>query len=180
MLADEIQAGFPAGTTLPKELRRLCEFADAHGREVSGNFEFDTDGQNSARAWFGGDAAAAGRFAVFGQGPDGSLYALWLYEGPDAFRAPVVLLDSEGDGNAVVAADARDFVRLLAIGYSEPGRYPTLEPDDAESADELREWATETEGLDVPETAEALVAAARSRHPDLDEWISEWQERRSG
>jgi hypothetical protein len=178
MLADDIQAGFPDGVAVPAELRRLCEYADANGREVSGNFEFETDGRGWALAWFDGDEIAASRFAVFGRGPDGSLYALWLHAGPDASRAPVVLLDSEATDNQVVAADVRDFLRLLAIGYSEPGRYPTLEPDDPESAEELREWVSEEFGLEVPANAAELVAAAQARHPDLDAWVREWQERR--
>ena len=177
-LAGEIEAGFPNGVRLPDELRRLCDFADEHGREVSGNFEFDTDGRDSAAAWFGRDESAASRFAVFGRGPDGSVYALWLHAGLDTPRAPVVLLDSESDDNKVVASDVREFLRLLALGYSEPGRYPTLEPEDPDSAEELRGWLSEEFGLDPPASAAELVSAAQARHPDLSAWVRAWQERR--
>src|SRR6478735_5550250 len=129
MLADDIQAGFPDGVQVPIELRSLCAFAEENGGEVSGCFEFETDGRGSALAWFGDDDRSASQFAVFGRGPDGTLYAFWLHAGSDASRAPVVLLDSECDGNAVVAEDMPQFLRLLALGYEEPGRYPTLEPE---------------------------------------------------
>src|SRR5262245_33575433 len=163
---------------MPDQFRRLCAFADKHGREVSGNFEFDTDGRDSALAWFAGDEPAASQVAVFGRGPDGSLYALWLHAGPDASRVPVVLLDSESADNKVVAADVREFLRLLAMGYDEPGRYPTLEPDDPDSAEELREWLSEEFGLGPPESAAELVSGAQARHPDLAARVRAWQERR--
>jgi hypothetical protein len=178
MLADEIQAGFPAGVTVPNDLRRLLMFAEEHGREISGCFEFESDGRGASRAWFG-DESAASQFAVFGCGPDGSLYALWLYPGREPANAPVVLLDSECDGNQVVAANVRDFLRLLAIGYEEPGRYPSLPPEDPDSAEDLREWVSEEFGLEVPATAAELVKDAQGKHPDLAAWVKEWQERRN-
>ena len=178
VLADQIQSNFPAGVTMPDALGKLCAFADVSDREVSGNFEFDTDGRKSALAWFGGDESAASQFAVFGQGPDGQLYALWLHAGPDATQAPVVLLDSECDGNEVIAADAREFLRLLAVGFSEPGRYPTLPPDDSDSTDGLREWLSEEFDLGPPEDTAEMIAKAQVRHPDLGAWVRDWQERR--
>ena len=167
MLADDIQNGFPDGVRLPKDLRRLCEFAEESDGEVSGCFEFETDGRTSARAWFAGNDQAASKFAVFGRGPDGSLYGLWLHAGPDAERAPVVLLDSDNEDNKVIAASVRDFLQLLAIGYEEPGRHPTLEPEDHESASNLRDWLSEEFDLESPQTGAELVMAARGQHPDL-------------
>ncbi len=178
MLADQIQAGFPDGAQLPTELRRLCEFAEANGGAVSGCFEFEADGRGSALAWFGDDERAASQFAVFGRGPDGSLYALWLHAGGDAARAPVVLLDSDSGENGVVAADCREFLRLLAIGYEEPGRYPTLEPEDPDGAAGVRGWLAEEFGLTPPGSAAELVAAAQRQHPDLAAWVRARQERR--
>lgn len=178
MLADTIEAGFPDGARLPTELRRLCEFAEANGGAVSGCFEFEADGRGSALAWFGGDERAASQFAVFGRGPDGSLYALWLHAGGDVARAPVVLLDSDCGENGVVAADGREFLRLLAIGYEEPGRYPTMEPEDPDGAAALRGWLSREFGLSAPADAAELVAAARQQQPDLAAWVRAWQERR--
>ena len=150
MLADDIQKGFPNGVQLPQELRRLCEFAEANEGTISGCFEFETEGHSAAQAWFGDDTRAASQFAVFGRGPDGSLYALWLHAGNDTGKAPVVLLDSECSDNKIIADNVRAFLRLLAIGYEEPGRFPTLEPEDPEGADALRTWLFDELGVGVP------------------------------
>jgi hypothetical protein len=177
VLIDDIQAGFPVGVAVPEDLRPLCQFAD-EGGEIGGCFEFERDGQEAAVAWFDGDEEAAAQFAVFGLGPDGSVYALWLHSGPDANRAPVVLLNSKSDGNGVIANDFRDFIRLLAIGYEEPGQYPTLEPKDSEGAALLRAWLTREFGLSPPATDEELVSAARKKHPDLAAQIRQWRDRK--
>ncbi|HWX54409.1 MAG TPA: hypothetical protein VN176_07435 [Verrucomicrobiae bacterium] len=178
MLADDIQQGFPDGTQVPQDLRLLCEFAEANDGAVSGCFEFERDGRKAALAWFVGDESAASQFAVFGCGPDGSLYALWLHPGTDISRAPVVLLDSESSGNKVVATDFREFLRLLALGYDDPGRFPTLEPEDPDSAEALRSWLSEEFELTPPASAAELVAAAQRQHPDLAAWVRQWQEKR--
>src|SRR5437899_2029797 len=108
MLAASVQKGFPEGVLLPDELRALCEFADDTDCELGGLFEFNTDGRESANSWFASDTAVASLFAVFGRGPDDSLYAFWLHAGPNASDAPVVYLDSEGQENKVIAANARE------------------------------------------------------------------------
>lgn len=175
MLADAIQAKFPRGVRIPEDLRKLCAFADENGNSVSGCFELVPD---SAEAWFGDDEAAS-RFAVFGNGPDGSLIALWLYREMEAAQAPVVNLGSEGDDNIVLAANIREFLKLLGIGYSEFGpNYVQGEPDDPDSASELREWLREEFGIETPETAAPILAEAKRLHPDVEEWIEEWRQRR--
>jgi hypothetical protein len=156
----------------------LCEFAEANDGAVSGCFEFEMDGRGSALAWFGDDERAASQFAVFGRGPDGSLYAFWLHAGGEIARAPVVLLDSDGEDNKVIAANIRDVLRLLAIGYEEPGRYPSLEPEDTDSAAGLRDWLTRQFGLTAPATAGELVLSAQRQHPDLAVRVRAWQDRR--
>lgn len=171
--ANAIQVGFPPG-----DLRQLREFTATNDGTISGCFELEDDGRGSALAWFDGDAEAASLFAVFGRGPDGSLYAFWLHGNSEIERAPIVLLDSECDGNAVIASDFREFLRLLAIGYEEPGRYPTTEPEDRESAAALRDWLAKEFSLAAPETAKDIVASAGRQHPGLEEWIAAWQKMR--
>lgn len=90
----------------------------------------------------------------------------------------MILLDSECTDNKVIAADVREFLRLLAMGYEEPGRYPTLEPEDPDSADALRDWLSAEFGLTPPATGAELVAAAQQKHPDLAAWVRAWQEQR--
>jgi hypothetical protein len=175
MLADKIQAKFPRGIRMPEDLRKLCTFAEEHRLTVSGCFELVPD---TADAWFG-DPDASSRFAVFGNGPDGSLIALWLYREMDAAEAPVVNLGSEGDDNIVLAANIREFLRLLAIGYSEFGEcYITGEPDDPDSAEDLRDWLAEEFDLAPAATAAPILAEARRLHPDVGKWIKEWQKTR--
>ncbi len=126
MLADAIQAKFPKDIRMPDDLRKLRAFAEENENPVSGSIELVAD---TAEAWFG-DAEAASRFAVFANGPDGSLVALWLYREMDSSQAPIVNLGSEGDENIVLAANVREFLKLLGIGYSELGPcYVNGEPD---------------------------------------------------
>jgi hypothetical protein len=175
MLADMIQAKFPKDVRMPDDLRKLCAFAEEKGNAVSGCFELVPD---TAEAWFG-DAEAASRFAVFGNGPDGSLIALWLYCEMPSSQAPIVNLGSEGDENIVLAANIREFLRLLGIGYSEFGpTYVEGEPDEPDSASALREWLVQEFGVEAPATAAPILAEARRLHPDITEWIKAWQQGR--
>lgn len=175
MLADAIQAKFPKGIRMPDDLRRLCDFAEEHGNSVSGCFELVAD---AAEAWFG-DAETASRFAVFGNGPDGSLIALWLYRDMAPSQAPVVNLGSEGDDNLVIASNIRAFLTLLGVGYSEFGpSYLEGEPDDPDSASDLRAWLAEEFGIEAPPTAGPILAEAQKLHPDIGDWIKAWQQRR--
>jgi hypothetical protein len=177
MLVAAIKKNFPKGVAVPDELEALCRFAEDHNGALSGWFRLKEDGRESALTWFDDDSKAASQFAAFARCPDGSLYALWMHAGKDASQAPVVLLDSEAQQSKVIAGNCRDFLRLLAMGYNEPGRYPTLEPDDPHSASDLREWLKAEFNLIPPTTGADLVAKAQSGHPDLLAWIREWQKR---
>ncbi len=175
MLADVIQAKFPKDIRMPDDLRKLCAFAEAKGNFVSGCFELVP---GTAESWFG-DAQAASQFAVFGSGPDGSTIALWLYRQMDSSQAPVVNLGSEGDENIVLAANIREFLKLLGIGYSEfAPDYVTSEPDEPDSASDLREWLREEFGIETPATAEPILAEAQRLHPNIEDWIEAWRQRR--
>ncbi|MFT0846138.1 hypothetical protein VR010_00080 [Actinomycetaceae bacterium L2_0104] len=82
---------------------------------------------------------------------DGSIAALWL---DDEDQARVVVLASDGDGY-VVAENARDFLTLLSIGYTEFLSFLMYgPPEDDEAVDavaEFRAWAEETFDVEVPE-----------------------------
>ena len=97
----------------------------------------------------------------------------------DSSQAPVVNLGSEGDDNIVLAANIREFLKLLAIGYSEFGAiYVNGEPDEPDSASDLREWLAEEYDIETPATAESILVEARRLHPDVGAWIKEWQQKR--
>lgn len=176
--ADLIEAEFPTGTKLPAELHKLCDYLDRTGYPISGSMRLRPEGKGLL-AWFDGDAAAASQFAGFGAGPDGSILAFWLYSGLDTNAAPIVYLDSEGQNNIILAANIRSFLELFAIGYDELGRDDLeIEPEEPESAEQLRDWLLAEFGLVPPETGAALVQEAQSQHPNLAAWIQDWQQRR--
>jgi hypothetical protein len=180
MLAAGIKKCFPKGVAIPDDFEAFCKFADANSGVVSGLFEFDPQGTESARAWFDNDEEAASQFAAFGRGPDGSLYAFWLHAGKDTSQAPIVLLDSECQESKVIAGNFREFMRLLSFGYDEPGRYPTLDPENPKSAVKLRQWLKKEFKVAPPATAAELVQEAQRRHPDLVTWIRSRQQQHFG
>jgi hypothetical protein len=177
---DNIEAEFPPGTTMPDELRQLCDYLDRTDYPISGYMRLRPEG-SALKAWFGDDEKAANQFAGFGAGPDGSILAFWLYRGPDASGAPVIHLGSEGQNNMVLASDFQEFLRLFGIGYGELGfddlSAPPAEP---QTAERLRAWLLAKFGITPPATGAELVKQAQTRHPDLDTWIRDWQRRRYG
>jgi len=54
-LADEIEAGFPPGTGVPADLRRLCDYVERTDKPEIGCHELRPD-RDALRAWFRGDA----------------------------------------------------------------------------------------------------------------------------
>jgi hypothetical protein len=73
-----------------------------------------------AAHWFG-DRKAAEQFIIFGHGPDGSLYGLWMYPSRTVENAPVVFLGFEGTHCDLIARDLNQFLSLLAVGADELG-----------------------------------------------------------
>src|SRR4051794_1127254 len=94
MLQDDLQRTFPAGVAVPPALAALARYNEEAPDFYSGHFEVSAS--DAAKHWFDGDTQAAAHFAVFGEGPDGSLIAFWLYAQRPVSEAPVVFLGSEG------------------------------------------------------------------------------------
>jgi hypothetical protein len=176
------QRNFPPGVAVPDRLARLLEFQNRSRDWYSGYFELCAWTYGDA-AWFDGDSTAAEQFAVFGKGPDGSLYALWLYPGRTVSDAPVVFLGSEGTDCGLLADDLEAFLGLLALGVEELGFAVSwgqvLRPEQpTHRLDEFRTWLQDSFGIITPKNATVLVATARSRHPDFGAWLSAWFESR--
>lgn len=176
MLADDVEAKFPKGAALPTPIRALCDFLDANGYPISGCFEISTIGDDDMAAWFPNDAAMQNKFAVFGRGSTGSVYALWLIAGNDTNNAPVVVLGSEGEF-VVLAINAWEFCRLLGCGYDE------LEWDDLEQpspmsdeAQPLRDWLKNHVKMECPMTGVAIVSTAKEHYPGFSEFVRDWQD----
>ncbi|HPF38826.1 MAG TPA: hypothetical protein PK093_09290 [Phycisphaerae bacterium] len=120
------------------------------------------------RCWFGSDAAI-GRLAIFGHGPDGTLYAVW---NQDDGRRPIVHIGSEGTDTFVLASNALDFLRLLAIGYDEIGFADLSAPPDSEDVNPaFQEWVATTFRVAIPPTGVEIVQPAQASHDDLGKWI---------
>lgn len=174
MDADTIAAAFPSTIPFPSEIRSLCDWTSANGYPISGYFELRDHDDETLRCWFGTERAI-GDLAQFGAGADGSLYCVWrAHDG----SFPVVHLGSEGDAIYVFAPTAKEFLRLLAIGYDEIGfadlTAPPTEEDREESVNPaFQRWVTETFGVPIPETGAEIVELDSPKHAKLQEWIDE-------
>jgi hypothetical protein len=132
------------------------------------NIEFAAGGNGGLEHWFGqSDPAVLDRLCVFAQtGAEGSMAAFWL---DDKGAQKIVHLGS-GSGSTLVcvlATDAVDFIRLLAIGYDEicwnqefsappnRGDFRVL-PHKG-----FQEWVSRTFKVKIPEVASEIV-----KHPN--------------
>ena len=181
---DELRANFPPDARPPVRLVELLAFQEASRDWYSGRFEMSAWSYGDA-AWFDGDVEAAKQFAVFGNGPDGSLYALWLYPGRSVADAPVVFLGSEGVHCSVIATNLDDFLALLAasadeLGFEAAWGEITAGELPVKRQSEFRTWLQERYGIAAPANPMQLVERARAEHPDLEGWIRQWQEKRYG
>jgi hypothetical protein len=174
-LADRIAAEFPPGVAMPDELRQLCAFVERTDAPFSGLMNLGPEGEG-LRAWFGEGCEAWRHLAGFGNGPDGSIFALWLYGGLDTTRSPIVHLGSEGDRLVVIADNLRAFLALLAIGYDELGFDDLAKPPEKpQTAEPLRQWVLSTFGIEAPRTGIELMRQAQMRHPSFERWIESVQ-----
>jgi hypothetical protein len=173
---------FPPGVAVPDRLRELLKFQNRSRQWYSGYFVL-TDWEYGYAAWFAGDSDAARQFVVFGKGPDGSLYALWLYPGRTVADAPVAFLGSEGTDCGLLAGDLDEFLGLLAVGadalgfaVSWGGKFQPKSP--APRLEKFRAWLRDSFGIVPPRDPLAVVAGARGRHPDFAAWLRRWQKSR--
>lgn len=133
--------------------------------------EFATDNSSSLKYWFGLNnpnvKSALKRLCVFAQtGDDGSMAALWL---DDDGKQKIVHLGS-GSGSTLVcvlADDAVDFIRLLAVGYDEicwgenfsnlPSVVAKRNGFNVLPNLEFQRWVRETFSVSIPRSASKIV-----------------------
>jgi hypothetical protein len=182
-LVDVTLARVPAGFDFPEPLRLLLEWMERQGnvgRAYNGDLYGDLDGGAGIGTWFGvrGADAAETKVALeswfdhheeapmlwpFAEtGADGSTAALWL--GIDGVTRVVHLGSGSGSMlTCVLAEDAVDFLRLLAIGYPEicwPEDYaapPVPNPGREVVNTAYRDWVSSTFGVTIPGTALEIV-----------------------
>jgi hypothetical protein len=149
-------------------------------REGGTEIEFAAGDADNLKYWFGGkdNEEVKSRLCVFAQsGAEGSECAFWL---TDSNELKIVHMGS-GSGSVlscVLADNAVDFLRLLAIGYdeicwNENFPYPPNEhPDDnfiVKPNIQFQNWVKTTFHVEIPKTALEIV-----RHPaEMDDDSSE-------
>jgi hypothetical protein len=161
---------------VPELLLRLLEFQNQIEDWYSGYFELASFGHEGLIHWFDDDVAAS-QFIQFAHNADGSLYCFWLYGGRLIDSAPIIFLGSEGQNNAVLANNLKDFFALLAEGYEELG-FPSgrLEKLETEANRKLRDWLRGEFDITPPIDPEKNIADAQANHPNLEKWIEERQQ----
>jgi hypothetical protein len=176
----EFLEGLPEGVKVPTLLLKLADYESMIGdkEQYSGYFCLTDEGQQTAYAWFHGDEEAASKFVIFGTNDgDDSSYAFWLYKGQDVAKAPIVFLSSEGSVS-LLADSVEEFLALLSCGVPELGHAAPLEyvEEETEGLKKFRAWLKKECGIGKPEDPTAIVLKAMESHPNLQEWIEEWQE----
>jgi len=182
MTEEEFLRNFPVGVSIPRVLRELLTFQNKELEWYSGYFRLG-EWPFGAAHWFG-DRKAAEQFVIFGRGPDGSLYGLWMYPSRTVENAPVVFLGSEGTDCGLIAGDLKQFLSLLAVGADELGfaiswGEVSEQSPPAERLQEFRKWLRTSFDITESENPLSLVAAARAEHPDFAAWLANWQASRT-
>ncbi len=169
-MKNEIKKGFPSSITFPAELGILCDWLAENRYPISGYFELRADDGEAIYWWFRSHAADD-RLAPFGAGADGSLYCIWKQNDG---REPIVHLGSEGDALMVLAADMKEFITLLAIGYGEIGfedlSVPPQEEEDINP--NFQKWVEDTFSVKIPATGEEIVDRATKKHEDFPAFVA--------
>ncbi len=196
-LIEQLAAVMPADVEIPMPIRQLYEWIEQQGfyvdnadgrrtgflypeedlraswtdegRRGGTTIELAASGNVNLRYWFGAEHEEVNRrLYVFGQtGGEGSECAFWISK---SNRLKIVHLGS-GSGsilNCVLAENAVDFLRLLAIGYDEicwsdefdspPNEGNAdfqVEPNEA-----FQQWVRNTFDVEIPKTALEIV-----KHP---------------
>lgn len=185
---EEMRGRLPGGMTLPEAIAALFDWIEGRGllqasERVAGDrfgtlqpleepyrgaivlfrVETQAEARDYAQAWFG-DPELAARLVPFAKtSGDGGYAAFWL---DDEGRQHIVHLGSEGEGLCILGSDPVEFLRLLAIGYSElcvglTG--PDEPPRDAPEYGTLvanppfQDWVRTTFQVSIPATAGAIV-----------------------
>ena len=159
-----------------KELRDSWTETEREGGTI---VEFAAGGTENLKYWFGGreNDELKERLCVFAQtGAEGSECAFWL---TDKKELKIVHMGS-GSGSClacVLAENAVDFLRLLAIGYDEicwdeEFPYPPNEGNNdiiVKPNVEFQNWVRKTFKVKIPETALEIVKFPATMNDDSSE-----------
>lgn len=174
-LTELLSATSPSGIAVPHDLDRAWSWMEGRGWGLdNGNGYFLTPyaGERQLGIVFASGLELTGWFEPGQPGYDrllpiaeidgsGGLAVLWA---ADDGSVQLGGLSSEGEAN-LLAENALDFVRLVAIGYRELADWIVSQPPDTSDEDEaeaveahadFREWVTSELGVEVPEHWQAF------------------------
>ncbi|RUU12581.1 SMI1/KNR4 family protein [Mesorhizobium sp. USDA-HM6] len=195
---DEVEGSLPTLLHLPEEIRMALSWMEQNGFVRHGAIPYCglypatvRQGPNTAYAhftkvdsnhagyWLGNhDTSVTSRLAPFiATGADGSYAALWLDD--SGWQRFVHMGSGSGSTLAcVLANNAVDLLRFLAIGYEEtcwPDDFE-LTPEDAYALQdpdnpyrpplEFRQWVETSFGVKIPKTASEIVGQAAGTDDD--------------
>jgi hypothetical protein len=216
VLSDQIGATLCPGMRIPEPLELLFSWIEEHkffidrkgtrvgflysmktrlekapqGERYGGtDVEFFAEGNQYLGRWLGNDhPETLNRVCVFAKtGGDGSMAAFWL---DDSGVQHIVHLGS-GSGSiltCVLATDAIDFLRLLAIGYDEIcwNEYFDKPPNASRALFvhpnvEFQQWVSNTFSVEIPRTAaEVVLHPAEMGDVQSDDPFWQWVEKNAG
>ncbi len=160
---------------VPKLLGALADYWDKHTAFFSGSFEVDHDEWDGVREWFRGNEAGWSHVRVFGHDGIAGLFCFWLYDTRTPEEAPVIYLGGEGEGTTVLADNFSEFLSLLATNRDwEPFDGDFTDPEE-QNEKEHKAFLKFLAKHDIHPAKNplAVVKAARKKHPDLHEWLSQ-------
>ena len=203
-LIAQLEKVLPDGMKFPEELKLLYQWIEENGfyidskkgkrigflypekelkeswtdeeRDGGTIIDFSPGDPGDLKYWFGGDDndEVINRLCVFAKsGGEGSQCALWQ---TDNNEVKIVHMGS-GSGSVltcVLADNAVDFLRLIAIGYDEicwdeNFPYPPNENDDemlVRPNIKFQDWVKQTFNVDIPRTASEIVKNLASMDDD--------------
>ncbi len=159
-----------APAPVPRAIDSVFRYQLRNGEGYAQDFAIDTEA--SVSPWAGSDAAATRSLAPFATKSDGSVFALWVAGSRNLDNAPVVLLDSEGQASAVLAANLHEFLGLVALGSSLPDTTPASLEDAPDLENFRRFLRTDLSvGAALGPAASAIMTRARATNPGLQRWL---------
>ena len=170
MIKEKIENTLPAGRKLPEPIAHICKFLDENDYPISGCFELSTIGIDSMEYWFINNPEAVKQLIPFGRGACGDVYCLWLTQGLAENEAPVVMFGSEGE-LSVLATNAKEFCKLLCLGYGEVGLEDHSRPgNEYEETEPFRNYILKIYDFTLPETGAEIIDHASKQFPNFKEW----------
>ena len=153
-LSEKIKKNFPAGITMSEEIAQMIDYIEENPSEY-----FQTDMQfypvsNNAIKYYFNNSEPINYLGLLGEKADGSIISIW--KDGDAQR--FIHLGSEGNDWLILATNPIDFIRVIAIGYTDFVKGEVLNPPEKTTIDKsFQEWVEKTFSVEVPESGKGII-----------------------